>query len=86
MCCVVLFCAAATSTTPSAKTSSHMTPCSESEKKFCVNGGKCYTLEVTPGNIKHLCRYSSHPHVCYRLNTETFSLLVTVILLILDEV
>ncbi|XP_077099529.1 pro-neuregulin-1, membrane-bound isoform isoform X3 [Siphateles boraxobius] len=47
---------AATSTTPSAKTSSHMTPCSESERKFCVNGGKCYTLEVTPGNIRHLCR------------------------------
>ncbi|XP_077099533.1 pro-neuregulin-1, membrane-bound isoform isoform X7 [Siphateles boraxobius] len=46
----------ATSTTPSAKTSSHMTPCSESERKFCVNGGKCYTLEVTPGNIRHLCR------------------------------
>ncbi|XP_067254534.1 pro-neuregulin-1, membrane-bound isoform isoform X8 [Chanodichthys erythropterus] len=46
----------ATSTTPSAKTSSHMTPCSEAERKFCVNGGKCYTLEVTPGNIRHLCR------------------------------
>ncbi|XP_039532879.1 pro-neuregulin-1, membrane-bound isoform isoform X7 [Pimephales promelas] len=46
----------ATSTTPSAKTSSHMTPCSESERKFCVNGGKCFTLEVTPGNIRHLCR------------------------------
>ncbi|XP_051765641.1 pro-neuregulin-1, membrane-bound isoform isoform X5 [Ctenopharyngodon idella] len=46
----------ATSTTPSAKTSSHMTPCSETEKEFCVNGGKCYTLEVTPGNIRHLCR------------------------------
>ncbi|XP_067290388.1 pro-neuregulin-1, membrane-bound isoform isoform X8 [Pseudorasbora parva] len=45
-----------TSTTPSAKTSSHMTPCSESEREFCVNGGKCYTLEVTPGNIRHLCR------------------------------
>ncbi|XP_048028015.1 pro-neuregulin-1, membrane-bound isoform isoform X4 [Megalobrama amblycephala] len=46
----------ATSTTPSAKTSSHMTPCSETEREFCVNGGKCYTLEVTPGNIRHLCR------------------------------
>ncbi|KAK7126241.1 hypothetical protein R3I93_021579 [Phoxinus phoxinus] len=46
----------ATSTTPSAKTSSHMTPCSESDRKFCVNGGKCYTLEVTPGNKRHLCR------------------------------
>ncbi|XP_052422705.1 pro-neuregulin-1, membrane-bound isoform isoform X3 [Carassius gibelio] len=46
----------ATSTTPSAKTSSHVTRCSESERNFCVNGGECYSLEVPPGNIKHLCR------------------------------
>ncbi|XP_057176345.1 pro-neuregulin-1, membrane-bound isoform isoform X8 [Triplophysa rosa] len=47
---------AATSTTPSAKTSSHVTPCSESERNYCVNGGKCFTLEVTPGKIHRLCR------------------------------
>ncbi|XP_073770337.1 pro-neuregulin-1, membrane-bound isoform isoform X16 [Danio rerio] len=47
---------AATSTTPSAKTSSHVTPCNESEKEYCVNHGKCFTLEVTPGNIRRLCR------------------------------
>ncbi|XP_016408779.1 pro-neuregulin-1, membrane-bound isoform-like [Sinocyclocheilus rhinocerous] len=46
----------ATSTTPSAKTSSHVTRCSESERNYCVNGGKCFTLEVTPGNIRRLCR------------------------------
>ncbi|XP_056591933.1 pro-neuregulin-1, membrane-bound isoform isoform X7 [Triplophysa dalaica] len=45
-----------TSTTPSAKTSSHVTPCSESERNYCVNGGKCFTLEVTPGKIHRLCR------------------------------
>ncbi|KAI2660140.1 Pro-neuregulin-1, membrane-bound isoform [Labeo rohita] len=54
--CVVLICAAATSTTPSAKTSSHVTRCSESERNYCVNGGECFTLEVTPGNIRRLCR------------------------------
>ncbi|XP_066507529.1 pro-neuregulin-1, membrane-bound isoform isoform X2 [Hoplias malabaricus] len=47
---------AATSTTPSAKTSSHVTPCSEKEKAYCVNGGECYTLEVKPNSTKHLCR------------------------------
>ncbi|XP_050976806.1 pro-neuregulin-1, membrane-bound isoform isoform X4 [Labeo rohita] len=46
----------ATSTTPSAKTSSHVTRCSESERNYCVNGGECFTLEVTPGNIRRLCR------------------------------
>uniref|UniRef100_A0A673IBD9 Pro-neuregulin-1, membrane-bound isoform-like n=1 Tax=Sinocyclocheilus rhinocerous TaxID=307959 RepID=A0A673IBD9_9TELE len=38
------------------KTSSHVTRCSESERNYCVNGGKCFTLEVTPGNIRRLCR------------------------------
>ncbi|XP_072514250.1 pro-neuregulin-1, membrane-bound isoform isoform X6 [Salminus brasiliensis] len=47
---------AATSTTPSAKTSSHVTPCSEEERTYCVNGGDCFTLEVTPNSIKRLCR------------------------------
>ncbi|CAB1319017.1 unnamed protein product, partial [Coregonus sp. 'balchen'] len=47
---------AATSTTPAAKTSSHMTACSDSEKNYCVNGGDCFTLEVTPGSTKFLCR------------------------------
>ncbi|XP_055062794.2 pro-neuregulin-1, membrane-bound isoform isoform X4 [Misgurnus anguillicaudatus] len=46
----------ATSTTTSAKTSSHVTRCSESERNYCVNGGECFTLEVTPGNIRRLCR------------------------------
>ncbi|XP_030624268.1 pro-neuregulin-1, membrane-bound isoform isoform X1 [Chanos chanos] len=46
----------ATSTTPSVKTSSHVSRCSESEKDYCVNGGECYTLEVTPGSTKFLCR------------------------------
>ncbi|XP_016104599.1 pro-neuregulin-1, membrane-bound isoform-like [Sinocyclocheilus grahami] len=49
----------ATSTTPSAKTSSHVTRCSESERNYCVNGGECFTLEVTPGNIRRLCRCSN---------------------------
>ncbi|XP_031434009.1 pro-neuregulin-1, membrane-bound isoform isoform X4 [Clupea harengus] len=46
----------ATSTTPSVRTSSHVTPCSESEKAYCVNGGDCFTLEVTAGTTKKLCR------------------------------
>ncbi|XP_076875864.1 pro-neuregulin-1, membrane-bound isoform isoform X3 [Brachyhypopomus gauderio] len=46
----------ATSTTPAAKTSSHVTRCSEKEKGYCVNGGECFTLEVTPKSIKRLCR------------------------------
>ncbi|TRY81241.1 hypothetical protein DNTS_000538, partial [Danionella cerebrum] len=45
-----------TSTTLSPKTSSHVTPCNESEKEYCVNHGKCFTLEVTPGIIRRLCR------------------------------
>ncbi|XP_062410238.1 pro-neuregulin-1, membrane-bound isoform isoform X4 [Sardina pilchardus] len=46
----------ATSTTPSVRTSSHVTPCNESEKSYCVNGGDCFTLEVTSGTTKKLCR------------------------------
>ncbi|XP_041915392.1 pro-neuregulin-1, membrane-bound isoform isoform X3 [Alosa sapidissima] len=46
----------ATSTTPSVRTSSHVTPCNESEKSYCVNGGDCFTLEVTSGFTKKLCR------------------------------
>ncbi|XP_043106331.1 pro-neuregulin-1, membrane-bound isoform isoform X3 [Puntigrus tetrazona] len=46
----------ATSTTPSVKTSSHVTRCSESERNYCVNGGDCFKLEVPPGNIRRLCR------------------------------
>ncbi|XP_035613665.1 pro-neuregulin-1, membrane-bound isoform isoform X5 [Oncorhynchus keta] len=45
-----------TSTTPAVKTSSHVTACSDSEKNYCVNGGECFTLEVTPGSTKFLCR------------------------------
>uniref|UniRef100_A0A4W5NA47 Pro-neuregulin-1, membrane-bound isoform n=1 Tax=Hucho hucho TaxID=62062 RepID=A0A4W5NA47_9TELE len=47
---------AVTSTTPAVKTSSHVTACSDSEKNYCVNGGECFTLEVTPGSTKFLCR------------------------------
>ncbi|XP_028827161.1 pro-neuregulin-1, membrane-bound isoform isoform X15 [Denticeps clupeoides] len=46
----------ATSTTPSLKTSSHVARCSDSEKSYCVNGGECFTLELTPGTTKFLCR------------------------------
>ncbi|XP_064163409.1 pro-neuregulin-1, membrane-bound isoform isoform X7 [Anguilla rostrata] len=46
----------ATSTTPSVKTSSHVMPCSEREKNYCVNGGECFTLEIKPGELKNLCR------------------------------
>ncbi|XP_055731417.1 pro-neuregulin-1, membrane-bound isoform isoform X6 [Salvelinus fontinalis] len=45
-----------TSTTPAVKTSSHVTACSDNEKNYCVNGGECFTLEVTPGSTKFLCR------------------------------
>ncbi|XP_064799536.1 pro-neuregulin-1, membrane-bound isoform isoform X3 [Oncorhynchus masou masou] len=45
-----------TSTTPAVRTSSHVTACSDSEKNYCVNGGECFTLEVTPGSTKFLCR------------------------------
>uniref|UniRef100_A0A4W4F095 Pro-neuregulin-1, membrane-bound isoform n=1 Tax=Electrophorus electricus TaxID=8005 RepID=A0A4W4F095_ELEEL len=54
--CAVLHPPATTSTTPAAKTSSHVTRCSEKEKGYCVNGGECFTLEVTPKSIKRLCR------------------------------
>ncbi|XP_062340667.1 pro-neuregulin-1, membrane-bound isoform isoform X10 [Osmerus eperlanus] len=47
---------AATSTTPAAKTSSHVTRCSDSHQNYCVNGGECFTLEVIPGSTKFLCR------------------------------
>ncbi|XP_028827152.1 pro-neuregulin-1, membrane-bound isoform isoform X7 [Denticeps clupeoides] len=51
-----VFLEAATSTTPSLKTSSHVARCSDSEKSYCVNGGECFTLELTPGTTKFLCR------------------------------
>uniref|UniRef100_A0A4W5NLQ0 Neuregulin 1 n=1 Tax=Hucho hucho TaxID=62062 RepID=A0A4W5NLQ0_9TELE len=47
---------AATSTTAVVKTSSHMTRCSDSQKNYCVNGGECFTLDITPGRSKFLCR------------------------------
>lgn len=49
--------AAATSTTTTAKTSSHVTRCSDSQRNYCVNGGECFTLEIMPGSTKFLCRY-----------------------------
>ncbi|CAN9504685.1 unnamed protein product [Ophioblennius macclurei] len=45
-----------TSSSTTAKTSSHVTPCSDSQKNFCVNGGECYILKITEGNTKFLCR------------------------------
>ncbi|XP_023268369.1 pro-neuregulin-1, membrane-bound isoform-like isoform X1 [Seriola lalandi dorsalis] len=54
----------ATSTTSTAKTSSHVTRCSDSQKNYCVNGGECFTLEIMPGSTKFLCRclagYTGH--------------------------
>ncbi|XP_055369305.1 pro-neuregulin-1, membrane-bound isoform isoform X2 [Betta splendens] len=44
-----------TSSTTSAKTS-HVTPCSDKQKNYCVNGGECFTLEIMPGSTKFLCR------------------------------
>ncbi|XP_069370048.1 pro-neuregulin-1, membrane-bound isoform isoform X3 [Paralichthys olivaceus] len=46
----------ATSTTTTTKTSSHVTRCSDSQRNYCVNGGECFTLEITPGSTKFLCR------------------------------
>ncbi|XP_029624620.1 pro-neuregulin-1, membrane-bound isoform-like isoform X2 [Salmo trutta] len=46
----------ATSTTAVVKTSSHMTRCSDSQKNYCVNGGECFTLDITLGRSKFLCR------------------------------
>uniref|UniRef100_A0A8C3AYQ7 EGF-like domain-containing protein n=1 Tax=Cyclopterus lumpus TaxID=8103 RepID=A0A8C3AYQ7_CYCLU len=46
----------ATSTTTTAKTSSHVTRCSDRQRNYCVNGGKCFTLEILPGTTKFLCR------------------------------
>eukprot|EP00064_Thunnus_orientalis_P003522 superscaffoldBa00000289_g3531 len=50
---------AATSTTTTAKTSSHVTRCSDSQKNYCVNGGECFTLEIMPGSTKFLCSSES---------------------------
>ncbi|KAK3550340.1 hypothetical protein QTP86_025214 [Hemibagrus guttatus] len=44
------------STTASAKTSSHMMRCKEEDRSYCVNGGECLTVNVTPNSTKHLCR------------------------------
>lgn len=44
------------STTTTAKTSSHVTRCSDKQRNYCVNGGECFTLEILPGSTKFLCR------------------------------
>ncbi|XP_010783432.1 pro-neuregulin-1, membrane-bound isoform-like, partial [Notothenia coriiceps] len=44
------------STTTTAKTSSHVTRCSDKQRNYCVNGGECFTLEIMPGSTKFLCR------------------------------
>ncbi|KAG7476941.1 hypothetical protein MATL_G00088050 [Megalops atlanticus] len=46
----------ATSTTPSSKTSSHMKPCDESKKNYCVNEGECFTVEIPSKDSVYLCR------------------------------
>ncbi|XP_041667508.1 pro-neuregulin-1, membrane-bound isoform [Cheilinus undulatus] len=46
----------ATSTTTKAKTSSHVTRCTDRQRNYCVNGGECFTLEIMPGSTKFLCR------------------------------
>uniref|UniRef100_A0AAQ4QPH4 EGF-like domain-containing protein n=1 Tax=Gasterosteus aculeatus aculeatus TaxID=481459 RepID=A0AAQ4QPH4_GASAC len=38
--------------TTTAKTSSHVTRCSHRQRNYCVNGGECFTLEITPGSTK----------------------------------
>ncbi|XP_069573451.1 pro-neuregulin-1, membrane-bound isoform isoform X1 [Brachyistius frenatus] len=45
-----------TSTSTTAKTSSHVTRCSDHQRNYCVNGGECFTLEIMPGSTKFLCR------------------------------
>uniref|UniRef100_A0A3P9BPT3 Neuregulin 1 n=1 Tax=Maylandia zebra TaxID=106582 RepID=A0A3P9BPT3_9CICH len=40
------------STSTTAKTSSHVTRCSDSQRNYCVNGGECFTLEIIPGSTK----------------------------------
>ncbi|XP_053331941.1 pro-neuregulin-1, membrane-bound isoform isoform X8 [Clarias gariepinus] len=47
---------APTSTTTSAKTSSHMTRCTGVDTKYCVNGGECFTVNVVANSTKYLCR------------------------------
>ncbi|XP_038148785.1 pro-neuregulin-3, membrane-bound isoform-like isoform X3 [Cyprinodon tularosa] len=44
-----------TSTSTTAKSSSHIMRCSNSQKTYCVNGGECFTLEIMPGSTKFLC-------------------------------
>ncbi|XP_056443728.1 pro-neuregulin-1, membrane-bound isoform-like [Gadus chalcogrammus] len=53
---IIISTSASVSTTPAAKTSSHVMRCSDSQKNYCVNGGECFTLEVIPGSTKFLCR------------------------------
>ncbi|XP_034565732.1 pro-neuregulin-1, membrane-bound isoform [Notolabrus celidotus] len=53
---IVISTVSATSITTKAKTSSHVTPCSNSQRNYCVNGGECFTLKITPGSTKFLCR------------------------------
>uniref|UniRef100_A0A669EA71 Neuregulin 1 n=1 Tax=Oreochromis niloticus TaxID=8128 RepID=A0A669EA71_ORENI len=49
--CKCLF-PATISTSTTAKTSSHVTRCSDSQRNYCVNGGECFTLEIIPGSTK----------------------------------
>ncbi|XP_034997378.2 pro-neuregulin-1, membrane-bound isoform isoform X1 [Hippoglossus stenolepis] len=64
-----------TSTTTTTKTSSHVTRCSDSQRNYCVNGGECFTLEITPGSTKFLCRCLAGftGHRCERAVLKTVS-------------
>ncbi|KAJ3605345.1 hypothetical protein NHX12_027392 [Muraenolepis orangiensis] len=55
---ILLTTIASISTTPAAKTSSHVMRCNDTQKNYCVNGGECFTLEVIPGTTKFLCSLS----------------------------
>ncbi|CAB1424691.1 unnamed protein product [Pleuronectes platessa] len=64
-----------TSTTSTTKTSSHVTRCSDGQRNYCVNGGECFTLEITPGSTKFLCRCLAGftGHRCERAVLKTVS-------------
>ncbi|XP_058472702.1 pro-neuregulin-1, membrane-bound isoform isoform X3 [Solea solea] len=62
-------------TSTTTKTSSHVTRCSDSKKNYCVNGGECFTLEITPGSTKFLCRCLAgfNGHRCEQAVLKTVS-------------
>ncbi|KAF0031891.1 hypothetical protein F2P81_016446 [Scophthalmus maximus] len=67
--------AAAASTTTTTKISSHVTRCSHSQRNYCVNGGECFTLEITPGSTKFLCSWSNDWSSPVLSDTESVSVM-----------